>query len=203
MTLATYCLGHDRRDWAQAMHAEYEEAGAAGQRLSFAAGCLIAACREMPRHAEGRLILADHALALGLLVPVAFLQFACAIGLSSGQGGMYGMLAMIGTEDPYLANAQFGALPVLLALWLLLGAAHLRLAWALLDREWTRVVQSGSLIVAATLTLVMLVGVLNLQAAFLGPVVGVMAVELILILAASHLHGRACPESMLACSAWG
>jgi len=202
MALATYSLGDDRHEWALAMQAEYEEARAAGRQLGFATGCLVAAWREMPRHAEGRLVLADHALALGLLIPVAFLQFACAIGLSSGQSGIYGMLAMVGTKDPYLANAQLGALPVLLVLWLLLGSAHLRLAWALLDRDWTRVVQSGSLIAAAALTLVMLVGVLHLEAAFLGPVVGVMVVELILILAASHLHGRASPETTLAHSAW-
>ena len=201
MALATYSLGNDRREWALAMQAECEEAGAAGRQLRFAAGCLIAAWREMPRHAEGRLVLADHALALGLLIPVAFLQFACAIGLSGGQSGLYGMLAMVGTEDPYLANAQLGALPVLLVLWLLLGVAHLRLAWALLDRDWTRVVQGGSLIAAAAITLVMLVGVLHLEAAFLGPVVGVMVVELILILAASHLHGRTSPETTLAYSA--
>jgi len=184
------------------MEAEYDEARAAGRQLSFAAGCLIAACREMPRHAEGRLALVHHVLALGLLVPVSFLQFACAIGLSSGQSGVYGVLAMVGTEDPYLANAQFGALPVLLALWLLLGAAHLRLAWALLDRDWTRVVQAGSLIAAAALTLLTMVGMLHLEAAFLGPVVGVMVIELIFVVAASRRHGCVSPEAALAHSAW-
>jgi len=202
MALATYCLGDDRREWAQAMQAEYDEAGAEGRQLGFAAGCLIAAWREMPRHVEGRLILADHALALGLLVPVAFLQFACAIGLSSGQSGVYGMLAMARTEDPYLANAQFSAVPVLLALWLLLGAAHLRLAWALLDRDWGRVVQAGSMIAAAALTLVMMVGVLGLHAAFLAPVVGVMVIELIFVMAASRRHGCITTEVTLVHSTW-
>lgn len=202
MALATYCLGDSRREWAHAMQAEFHEAGAAGRQLSFAAGCLIAAWREMPRHAEGRLILADHALALGLLVPVAFLQFACAIGLLSGKGGVYGMLAMGGTEDPYLAYAQFSAIPVLLMLWLLLGAAHLRLAWALLDRDWERVVQAGSLIAAAALTLVIMVEVLYLQAAFLGSVMAVMVIELIFVTAASRLHGRVSSEATLAHSAW-
>jgi len=202
MALATHCLGDDRREWAQAMQAEYDEAGADGRQLGFAAGCLIVAWREMPRHAEGRLFLADHALALGLLVPVAFLQFACAIGLSSGPGGMYGVLAMIGGEDPYLANAQFSAMPVLLVLWLLLGAAHLRLAWTLLDRNWVGVVQAGSLIGAAALTLVTMVAVVHLQAAFLAPVMGVMVIELIFVAAASRLHGYISPEATLVRSAW-
>lgn len=184
------------------MQAEFEEARAAGGELPFAMGCLIAAWREMPRHAEGRLKLVDHALALGLLVPVAFLQFACAIGLSSGQGGTYGVLAMISTEDPYLVDAQSSALTALLVLWLLLGAAHLRLAWALLDREWTRVVQGAALIAAAALTLVTMVEVLHLHAAFLWPVVGVMIVELILVSAASHRHECVLAEATPALSAW-
>ena len=112
------------------------------------------------------------------------------------------MLAMGGTEDPYLAYAQFSAIPVLLMLWLLLGAAHLRLAWALLDRDWERVVQAGSLIAAAALTLVIMVEVLYLQAAFLGSVMAVMVIELIFVTAASRLHGRVSSEATLAHSAW-
>jgi hypothetical protein len=197
MTLAARCLGADRREWAQAMEAEFDEAEAE-QRLGFAIGCLIAACREMPRHTEGRLALADHALALGLLVPMAFLQFACAIGLGSGQGGRYGALAMTGAENPLLAQVQLGAVPSLLMLWVLLGAAHLCLAWALLDRDWTRVVQAGSLIAAAALTLVIMVQVLLLHAAFLGPVIGVLVLEMILVAAAFHVRGRVFPEAELA-----
>jgi hypothetical protein len=195
MALATFCLGQSCRDWAFAMEAEFDEAVAERRQLGFAAGCLVAAAREMPRHAEGRLTLADHALALGLLVPMAFLQFACAIGLLGGQGGIYAMLAMGGTREPYAVNAQFSAVPVLLALWLLLGLCHLRLAWLLLDRDWTRVVQAGALIASAALTLVMLVAVLHLQAAFLAPVVGMLGVEGIVLFALAQWDGHAAPAA--------
>jgi len=196
MALATLGLGHSRRDWAFAMEAEFDEAAAEGRQLGFAAGCLIAAAREMPRHAEGRLMLAYHALALGLLVPMAFLQFACAIGLSGGQGGIYALLAISGGRDPYIVDAQYSAVPVLLGLWLLLGASHLRLAWRLLDRNWSGVVQAGAMIAGAALTLVELVGVLRLQAAFLLPVVGLMAVEAIFIRAVAQWDGHAAPDAL-------
>jgi len=77
MALAICCLGESRREWALAMRGEFEAAIEEREPLAFAAGCLIAAWREMPKHAEGRLVLANHALALGLLVPVAVFQFAC------------------------------------------------------------------------------------------------------------------------------
>ena len=195
MTLATCCLGYSRREWAQAMQAEFIEAGTAGQKLGFAAGCLIAAWREMPRHVEGRLILVDHALALGVLLPAAFLQFACAIGMTGGPGGVYGVLALVGENDPYLVNAQAGAVPILLVLWLLLGATHLRLAWALLDRDRDRVVQAGSLVAAAAITLVIMIAVLRLRGAFLGPVIGTMIVELAFVVVTSRLHERVSAES--------
>ena len=191
MALGNYCLGESRCDWASAMQAEYDEAAAEGRQLDFAAGCLIAAAREMPHHVEGRLTIADHALALGLLVPMAFLQFACAIGLSGGRKGVYAMLAMDGGRMPYLANAQFSALPVLLVLWLLLGICHLRLAWLLLDRNWTGVVRAGAMIASAALTLVLMVVVLQLQAVFLVPVVGMLAVEGLGLFALAQWDGRA------------
>lgn len=195
MALATCCLGESRRDWALAMQAEYDAAAAEGAQLGFAAGCLITAARAMPGHAEGRRMLADHALALGLLVPMAFVQFACAIGLSGGQGGIYGMLAMDGGHDPFMANAQFSAMPVLLVLWLLLGIYHLRLAWRLLDRDWQSVVQAGAMIAAAMLTLVILVSVLQLQAAFLAPIVGMLAVEAIFLFALAQWNGGAAAQA--------
>jgi hypothetical protein len=202
MALATCCLGESRRDWAFAMQAEFDEAGGERAQLAFAAGCLVAAARELPHHAEGRLTLADHALALGLLVPMASLQFACAIGLMGGQGGIYGMLAMEGGHDPFIANAQFGAVPVLLVLWLLLGLCHLRLAWLLLDRDWAGVVQAGALTASGALTLVMLVAVLQLQAAFLAPVVGMLAVEAIFVTAVAQWDGRALREGVPVSARW-
>ena len=62
------------------MQGEFDAAIADGRPLTFAVGCLIAAWREMPTQAQGRFVLANYALALGLLVPTAGLQFACVIG---------------------------------------------------------------------------------------------------------------------------
>src|ERR1700712_3452057 len=70
MSLATCCLGEDRREWALAMQGEFEVAAEKGEPLAFAAGCLIAAWGEMPKHEEGRLVLANYTLALGLLIPM-------------------------------------------------------------------------------------------------------------------------------------
>jgi hypothetical protein len=193
VALAGGCLGDGRRDWADAMAAELEEAIADERPLSFAAGCLVAALRQMPGQAEGRLQLANHALALGLLVPAAFLQFACAIGLSSGQGGLYGTLAIAGATDPLQAAAQLAALPALLILWLLLGIGHLRLAWMLLERDWTRVARTGALIIGASLTLFLFMGVLLLDATALRLLAGVLAVELGFVLGVARWHARISP----------
>lgn len=186
VAVAAGCLGETRRDWAQAMEAELDAARADGRSLSFAAGCLMAALRQMPRQAEGRLQLANHALALGLLVPVAFLLF----GLSSGQGGLYGATGAAGAADSLLGYAQLRAVPALLISWLLLGVGHLLLAWTLLDRDWTRVVGAGALIAAASLTLYLFMGVLLLDAAVLRLLPGVLAVELLLVLGIARWHAR-------------
>jgi len=80
---------------------------------------------------------------------------------------------------------------VLLVLWLLLGICHLRLAWLLLDRNWTGVVRAGAMIASAALTLVLMVVVLQLQAVFLVPVVGMLAVEGLGLFALAQWDGRA------------
>ncbi|HEY6815485.1 MAG TPA: hypothetical protein VI168_08105, partial [Croceibacterium sp.] len=128
MALAVCCLGESRREWALAMRVEFDEARAEGRALAFATGCLATAWRAMPEHAEGRLVLARYALALGLLIPMAVLQFALAFGFSSvfvGEGAANGVLLAGRSHNPMLAWSQVSAVPSLLALWLLLGMAHL------------------------------------------------------------------------------
>lgn len=187
MSLATCCLGESRREWALAMEAEYDAAAEAGAPFAFAAGCLIAAWREMPNRQEGRLTLANYALALGLLIPVACLQFGCAIGLFTGHGFL---LAIGGSPDPYLAGPQLGAIPALMILWLVLGMGHLRLAWVLVDRDWSSVVKVGALMAAATVTLFGFMGVLFLDATALLVQLAVLAIEFVAVLAAARWHAR-------------
>jgi len=82
MALAAHGLGEARRPWGVAMLAEFDAAADAGQPLRFAAGCLIAAIRELPRQEEGRFALASYALALGVMLPMASVQLGAAL-----QGG--------------------------------------------------------------------------------------------------------------------
>jgi len=192
MSLAACGLGESRREWAFAMQGEFEAAMEDGRPLAFAAGCLLTALREMPSQEHGRFVLANYALALGVLIPTAVLQFACLAGspfLSSGQGGFYAML----TPDRYLADAYSSAIPPMLALWLLLGMGHLRLAWVLLERDWSRVISAGALTVAASVTLVILTGVLFLDDAGVVRQAGLLAVELTAIYASARWHARLFP----------
>jgi hypothetical protein len=193
MSLAISCLGESRREWALAMQGEFGAAIDAGKPLAFATGCLMAAWREMPKHEEGRFVLVNYSLALGLIIPMAALQFACAAGLSSlfsAKDGLYGVPALGTTQEPYLSWAYLAAQPTLLGLWLLLCILHLRLAWVLLEGDWSRVIRTGSLSAAVTATLVIFNGVMLvvddraiLQAA-------VLPIELMAIVASARWHAR-------------
>lgn len=197
MALASCCLGASRREWSLAMRGEFEEAVAAGRPLAFAGGCLVAAWREMPRHAEGRLVVATYALALGLLIPMAVLQFARAIGFSYSflEGGVpEGMLLPGATPNPYFAWSQFSGVPGLLLLWVSLGLGHLRLAWALVDRDWSGVVKVGALIGAVTITLFIFMSVLLLDVTTLLSQAALLTIELAAILAAARWHARLSPN---------
>ena len=201
MILAARCLGESRRDWALAMEGEFGSAVEDGRPLAFATGCLIAAWREMPTQAQGRFALANHALALGLLLPMAVLQFKCVAGLpylSLGEPGLYAMLASGSPQEAILGHAYHSAIPALLTLWLLLGAAHVRLAWVLLERDWVRVARVAALAVAASMTLVIFTVVLFLDDTAAGAQAMLLAIELSGIYALvqwhSHLFPTAPPE---------
>lgn len=198
MHLAICCLGESRREWALAMRAEFEVAMAAGAPLAFATGCLAAAWREMPSHAEGRLVLASHFLALGLLIPMAVLQFALALGFPSSFAGgepFAGALLAGATRNPYFAWTQLSAAPCLLVLWLLLGVAHLRLAWVLVERDWARVIRVGALIGATLATLLIIMGALLLDVTFVILQAAAMAAELAAIVALARRHVRLFPSA--------
>jgi hypothetical protein len=179
LSLAAACLGERRREWAMAMRGELEAAVEQGRPLAFAAGCVIAAWREMPNHREGRFALANNALALGLLVPMAGLQIAWA-------AGFYGGPVPGSVEDLYLCDAFMGAVPSLLGLSLFLCLLQLRFAWLLLEGDWLRVAAVGSLIAAATATLAIFTGLLFLD----GRVAVLHAAALAIDIAASFVSAR-------------
>jgi hypothetical protein len=198
MTLAARSLGDSRREWALAMQAEFEAAMDDRRPLAFAIGCLIAAWREMPSQEQGRFLLANYALALGLLVPMAGLQFACAAGSSylfAGQAELYSVLAPGGAQDPYLAEAHRSAIPILLALWVMLGSGHLRLAWVVLERDWSRVISAAAFTVAASATLVIFTGVLFLNDACVALQAVLLAIELGATYASARWHARLFPRT--------
>lgn len=201
MSLAICCLGENRRDWALAMRAEFDMAIAEGKPFAFATGCLIAAWREMSNQAEGRLVLANYGLALGVLIPMAVFQFALALGFTSvvfGEGGSNGvLLAGAAEKNPVLAWSQLSAAPCLLALWLLLGLGHLRLAWVLVERDWERVTKVSALIGATLATLFILMGALILDLTYVTLQAAAMAVELTALVAAARRHARLCPSVAL------
>jgi hypothetical protein len=198
LALAACCLGESRRSWALAMHGELEAAIAAGRPLAFAAGCVVAAWREMPRHAEGRFVLASNALALGLLVPLAGLQLASAAGLPFpfwGGGAFYSGPAAGSVQDLYLYEAFAGAAPSLLGLSLFLSVLQLRFAWLLLDGDWDGVARIGSKIAASAAALAIFTGVLFLDGKALALHSGVLAIDLIAALAATRWRRRIFPAA--------
>lgn len=205
MTVAAASLGENRREWALAMQAELDAAIEDGRPLAFAMGCLIAAWREMPRQAQGRFTLANYALALGVLIPTAVLQLACVAGfpyLFLGRGGIDGMVAAGASQDPYLADSHLAAVPVLVALWLLLGIGHLRLAWLLLGQYWSRVAKVGALMAAVSATLVIFAKVLFIDDAGVALQALLLALQLSAIYASARWHARLFPSGHSGRPAW-
>lgn len=142
MVMALRCLSQDDAGWGRAMRAEFDEAARDGGQLRFALGCLMAAWRRLPRHREGRCVLASHALVLGLIVPIATFHLGCAWSgvrlLLSGHDHYHTMLAAGGARGRTLAEAYLAAAPALTALLFALGGAHLFIAWAILDGDGRR-----------------------------------------------------------------
>jgi len=159
IALAAALLGEHRHDWAGAMAAEFDAADEDGLGLSFAFGCLAAACRDLPSHAQGRFALAAHALALVLIVPTAALLAAGLIAdfphSVFARTAAFGLLEAGTGREPLLTEANAAALPSLAALTLIIAAAHVRIAWLVLERDWTRVAATGALAAAASVTLIL------------------------------------------------
>lgn len=199
MVIALRCLGGSRREWALAMRGEFDMAVADGKPFAFAAGCLVAAWREMPNHAEGRLVLSTYALALGVLIPMAALQFGLALRFSSvfaGREAFSGLLLVGGAQNPLITPCQLDGAPCLLALWLLIGVAHLRLAWVLVELDWARVAKVGALIGAALMTLFIFTAALFVDLTFVVLQTAAVAIEFTAIVAAARRHARLFPGTM-------
>ena len=180
MRLAACCLGSHRREWARAMEAEFEAAVEDGQPLAFALGCFAGACREIPVQREGRFALASHAVAIGVLAPIAALLMAGPLfGASMLHPGHAAIHDMVGSQggELLLNVSTRNAAPALVLLILALTAGHLSIAWAMLDRDWNRVALIARLNAAATLTLAIVGSVLFLDEDWIVPPIAGLAVQ--------------------------
>jgi hypothetical protein len=194
MAMAVRCLGDRRREWALAMEAEFEAAREDGKPLSFALGCLTAAWRELPAHEEGRFTIASHVLAFVLLIPTAALLVSSLVTdfptsyLGRIEG--FGLPDVIGGQEPLLNEATRSAVPSLAVLLVALAASHLRIAWLVLERDWARVAALGTLLAAATVTLIIFTGVVFASCAFPLTQAAALAIELASISALARWHAR-------------
>ena len=160
VALAARTLGTRHADWAQAMKAELDAAIDDGRPMSFAAGCLLASWRQMLRFSEGRLTLASHLLAIGIIVPLAALWLWLGLlgypYLAIGNVGVWGFIEGRSEQIPLLLVGEWSLAPALTMVILLQSVGQLLLAWFLLERDWPRV-SSVARFNAATLTTLLLV----------------------------------------------
>ncbi|MET3713710.1 hypothetical protein ABIC65_004445 [Sphingomonas trueperi] len=195
MALACRCLGEGRREWAQAMRAEFDAVVEDGRPLPFAIGCLFGALRQMPMQEEGRFILTNYTLALGIMMPMAALQVGCAVFglpyLFPGTEGLRG--TMIPAQELLFGGAYRAAVPSLTILLLLSGGGQLRVAWLMLERDWSRVTSTGMAILATIATLILFMGTLFLDTSQVVTQGAVLAVELVVLAGLSRWHAELTP----------
>jgi hypothetical protein len=199
MALALASVSAERRSWALAMRAEFDVAAVEGGALSFASGCLVAAWRDRLSHARGRFVPGLYALALLLMLPMAALQIGCAVlglpYLYPGQRGLAGAMLVGDGHEALLSGIYLSAVPSLVLLQLMTGLAHLRLAWVLVEQDWSAALDWALRTLAATIALIVFMGVLFLdsrQVLLQGLVVGI---ELALIVIVARRHRSLWPTS--------
>jgi hypothetical protein len=194
MALAAHALGDHRREWALAMQVELEAAHEDGTSLSFAFGCLVTACRELPAHESGRFALASYILALGIVVPVAAMTIASLLaGFPAsylGHVGVHPLLEAGSGHGPLLSEGNRFAVPSLALLVLTMAALNLRIAWLALERDWTRLIAVGAMTAAvnATLLIISIVVFADLVAPLVQ--VALLAVELAAASALARWHAQ-------------
>ncbi len=194
MALAMCCIDARRRDWADAMRAEFDFARDEGRGLSFATGCFSAACRQLVSSEAGWQTLTSYGLILAVMLPMAALQIGCALlGLQylyPGQRGMPGAMIDLPYYEHQMRGVYQAAVPALAILMFLLGAGQLRIAWAMLDRDWGRVRHFSLMSLAAAITLIVLMYLLLLDGRQALLLTGILSVELasLIVLAGWHHH---------------
>jgi hypothetical protein len=138
MALAIDLVQPRRPEWAAAMAGEFEAAREDGRALRFAGGCLAAAARDLCGHASGRFAVARTAFALLAILPFAAFHTGCGIVairfLATGRDRYHAMLLAGDAQQRAFAPVYHDMTALLALPVLLLGAAHMGLAWNLI--EW-------------------------------------------------------------------
>lgn len=200
MAMAAACMGERRRDWSMAMQAEFETAADEGEALPFAAGCLATAWREMFTREEGHFLLTSYSLALGLMIPMATLQIGSALlglpYLYPAGDGLPVALIEGGGRHGVLNNVHMGV-PSFTLLMLILGVGHLRLAWAMLDRDWSRVLRVAIAMLAAVTTLVLVMSAFFLDSSRVLLHGGVLVIELATVAMVARWHAQFSPPPVI------
>jgi hypothetical protein len=200
MALAACCMGESRGEWSAAMQAEYQAAAADGDAPGFAFGCLLASWRALPASEEGRFTLTSYGLALLLMIPMATVQIGCALlgypYLYPGERGLRGALLVGSEHEALLRGVYQHAVPSLALLLLLLGIAQLCIAWAMLERNWSRAARIGTLTLASATTLIIFMTALMLDCSRALLQVAVLAIELAMVWMVARWHAQLVPPAI-------
>lgn len=179
LALAVHILGARRHRWGMAMRAEFEAAREEGGGFGFAYGCLLAAARELPAYAEGRLALTVHALALGVMLPLAALLLAAAVS---------GYPYVSSAQRSVLNDGEVALAPALTLLMLALVLAQLLLAWFVAERDWARAIEVALFGGAALATLAPVLAMLRIDGGAMLLPLTAFAVEAAAMLALARWH---------------
>jgi hypothetical protein len=102
-----------------------------------------------------------------------------------------------GAQEIALRGVYQAAVPWLAVLLLLLGVGHLRIAWAMLERDWSRVGRMGTLTLAAAATLVIFMVTLFLDGTQALLQAAVLAIELAIVSVVARWHAQLFPAASL------
>jgi hypothetical protein len=187
MALAIAGLGDRNHEWGLAMQGEFEASIDDGRPLFFAFGCLLGAWRMRLANPDGRFALASYALAVGLILPLAsVLAVGAIVGfpyLDFAQDNVVGILAIDGAPTTLLNDGNRAAASSLSMVVLLLAGTSVLIAWAILDQNWVCVAAVERLTVAATLTLLVFVGLLGFdETRMVLPILGFVAQHVVVLM---------------------
>ena len=136
---------------------------------------------------DGRFAPASYALAVGLILPLAsVLAVGAIVGfpyLDFAQDNVVGILAIDGAPTTLLNDGNRAAATSLSMVVFLLAGTSVLIAWAILDRNWVRVAAVERLTVAATLTLLVFVGLLGFdETRMVLPILGFVAQHVVVLM---------------------